>query len=173
MNILSIFGKINTFIFDIDGVLTDGTLWVLSEEVLARRMNIKDGYALQLAVKKGYRVIVISGGYSKEVEMRLIKLGISEVWMNIKDKLAFIQQYSSPAKIDLDTSIYMGDDLPDLLPMKKVFLPCCPKDAVAEIKDISKYISPYNGGECCVRDVIEKVLKLNNHWLINSETGAI
>lgn len=167
-NSLDILAKAKAFILDIDGVLTDGTLFVLQDGLMARRMNIKDGYALQLAVKNGYEVIIISGGNSPEVKHRLEKLGVAEVHMQVEDKKAFLQQLIHQKNIPLEDVIFMGDDMPDLEVMRSVGIPCCPADAVQEIKAISIYISPFKGGEGCVRDVIEKVLKLQQQWPVQN-----
>lgn len=164
MNVLEFFKPITTFFFDVDGVLTDGTVLVLDGGLQARRMNIKDGFALQMAVNKGYRVVIVSGGHSPQVADRLHRLGISEVHMSVSDKKEFIQHYCAENKLRKENLLYMADDLPDLSAMEVVGLSCCPADAVSEIRDAVKYISPYKGGETCVRDVIEKVLKLNGHW---------
>jgi 3-deoxy-D-manno-octulosonate 8-phosphate phosphatase (KDO 8-P phosphatase) len=164
MNVLELFKKITTFIFDVDGVLTDGTVLVLDGGLQARRMNIKDGFALQMAVKNGYKVLVISGGNSPQVIQRLDKLGITDVHMSVLDKKAFVSGYINKNMLSKEQILYMGDDLPDLPAMSVVGLPCCPADAVAEVKEAVQYISPLNGGFACVRDVIEKVLKLNDDW---------
>ena len=164
MNILERFKKITTFIFDIDGVLTDGTILVMENGLQARRMHIKDGFALQMAIKNSYRILIISGGNSPQVVDRLEKLGITDIHMSVLDKKMFIADYIQKNKLAIDQVLYMGDDLPDLPAMASVGLPCCPADAVSEVRDIVKYISPFNGGLGCVRDVIEKVLKLNDHW---------
>ena len=164
MNILELFNKITTFIFDVDGVLTDGTVLVLENGVQARRMHIKDGFALQMAEKNGYKVLIISGGNSPQVAERLEKLGISNVHMSVLDKKAFVLDYMSSNKLKAEEVLYMGDDLPDMPALSVVGLPCCPADAANEVKETAQYISPLNGGHACVRDVIEKVLKLNGHW---------
>ena len=164
MNVLELFQKITTFIFDVDGILTDGTVLVLDDGVQARRMNIKDGFALQMAMKNGYKILIVSGGDSPQVTDRLQKLGITDVHMSIFDKKKFVQDYISANKLTKEEVLYMGDDLPDLPAMSVVGLPCCPADAVSEVKEAVQYISPINGGNACVRDVIEKVLKLNDHW---------
>lgn len=164
MNILELFKKVTTFIFDVDGVLTDGTVIVMEDGLQARTMNIKDGFALQMAEKNGYRVLVISGGNSPQVAQRLDKLGISNVHMSVMDKKAFVQHYMTENNLTKEEVLYMGDDLPDMPAMSVVGLPCCPADAVNEIKETVKFISPLGGGKACVRDVIEKVLKLNDHW---------
>ena len=164
MNVLSEFKKITTFVFDVDGVLTDGTVLVLENGVQARRMHIKDGFALQMAVTHGYRVLVISGGHSPQVVHRLDKLGITDVHMSILDKKGFITDYMTANSLKPEEVLYMGDDIPDLPAMSVVHLPCCPADAVNEVKEAVQYISHVNGGLGCVRDVIEKVLRLNDQW---------
>ncbi len=169
-NVLARFKNIRCFVFDMDGVLTDGSLLVLPNGVWARRMNIKDGYALQLAVKKGYEVIIISGSNSDEVKERLNRLGITNVHMNIKDKAALLQQINADKKMQQQEILCMGDDIPDLEILNLAGVACCPADAVSEIKSIAHYISPVKGGEGCVRDVIEKVLKLNGDW--NNDTSV-
>jgi 3-deoxy-D-manno-octulosonate 8-phosphate phosphatase (KDO 8-P phosphatase) len=172
MNVLSYFKKITTFVFDVDGVLTDGTLIVLKDGLQARQMHVKDGFGLQMALKKGYRVLIISGGYSEEVKHRLEKLGITNVQMGIEDKIHFLSSFLELNKLEWEEILYMGDDLPDLAVMKKVGLSCCPNDAVNEIKTVVKYISPVKGGFGCVRDVIEKVLKINDHWHFDEEVTS-
>ena len=164
MNVLELFGPVKVFIFDIDGVLTDGMLHVQEDGELLRRMNIKDGYALQLAVKKGYKVWVISGGKTNAVKRRLEKLGVTEVYVDVKDKVSLLEQKKEGLSAGKEQLLYMGDDMPDLHAMHLCGLKTCPADAVAEIRNISDYISPYPAGAGCVRDVIEKVLKINNHW---------
>lgn len=164
MNVLELFKKITTFIFDVDGVLTDGTVLVLENGLQARRMSIKDGFALQMAVKNGYDVVIVSGGNSLPVAERLQKLGITKITMSVLDKKAFIEEYITANKLKTEEILYMGDDLPDIPAMSVVGLPCCPADAVNEVRDAATYISPINGGDACVRDVIEKVLKLNDQW---------
>lgn len=162
--VLSLFKSITTFVFDVDGVLTDGSVLVLPDGLMARSMNIKDGYALQLAVKKGYRVLVISGGNSPEVKDRLLKLGVKETWMQVSDKAALLHDIMQKEGISKEQVLYMGDDIPDLQVMQLAGLPCCPADAVEEIKAISVYLSPVSGGKGCVREVMEKVMKLRGNW---------
>ena len=169
MNVLAEFKKITTFVFDIDGVLTDGTLLILSDGLQARRMHVKDGFGLQMAMKKGYNVFIISGGDSHEVQARLEKLGVKNIHLSVGDKAQLLTSLLQKHKIEMANVLYMGDDLPDLPLLKKVGLSCCPADAVYEVKNIVKYISPVNGGWGCVRDVIEKVLKVNDHWEFDAE----
>jgi 3-deoxy-D-manno-octulosonate 8-phosphate phosphatase (KDO 8-P phosphatase) len=164
MNVLEHFAGLHVFVFDIDGVLTDGMLHVQEDGELLRRMNIKDGYALQLAIKKGYKVWVISGGTTHAAKKRLHKLGVTDVFVAVADKVQLLQQLMQQYQVSPNTTLYMGDDMPDLKAMQVCGFRACPADAVAEIKAISHYISPLAGGYGCVRDVIEKVLKLNGDW---------
>jgi 3-deoxy-D-manno-octulosonate 8-phosphate phosphatase (KDO 8-P phosphatase) len=158
------FKSITTFVFDIDGVLTDGSLLILSDGLMARSMNIKDGYALQLAIKQGYRVWVISGANSPEVKDRLLKLGVKDVWMQVTDKAGLLQELMLKDGVGKEEVLYMGDDIPDLQVMQLSGLPCCPADAVEEIKATSVYISHIPGGKGCAREVVEKVMKLRGNW---------
>ncbi len=156
---------ITTFIFDIDGVLTDGTVMVTTSGDMLRNMNIKDGYALKTAVDKGYNICVISGGSNEGVRVRLNGLGITDVFLGTHNKIEQLNTYTESKGIDLKNVLYMGDDIPDLPVMKMVGLPTCPQDAVPEIKAISKYVSHKNGGKGAARDVIEQVLKVQDKWL--------
>lgn len=173
MNILAAFKNIKAFVFDMDGVLTDGGLTIDDKGTWLRRMDIKDGYALQLAIKQGYSIIVISGSDSKPVAERLGRLGIKEVFMNVNNKEAFFKNYILEKSLLQNEILYMGDDIPDYGCMKMTVIACCPADAVAEIKKISNYISHARGGYGCVRDVIEKVLKLNNHWPVHTSIASV
>lgn len=172
MNVLAEFKKVTTFIFDIDGVLTDGTVLILRDGLQARQMHVKDGFGLQMAMKNGYNVFVISGGVSEESKKRLEYLGIKEIHIGITDKTKFVSDMLTSKKIKWEQVLYMGDDLPDMPLMNKVGLSCCPADAVNEVKSTVKYISPINGGWGCVRDVIEKVLKVNGHWKYEADVAS-
>lgn len=172
MSVLELFKSIKTFVFDVDGVLATDILVILQDGDMARNMNSKDGYALQLAVKKGYHVAIISGGSSEPVRERLERLGVKNVFLGIHDKKEKLLAYALDNELKLNEMLYMGDDIPDYLVMNLVGLPCCPADAVPEIKQISKYISPVNGGKGCGRDVIEKVLKLNGHWNLDTTLAS-
>jgi 3-deoxy-D-manno-octulosonate 8-phosphate phosphatase (KDO 8-P phosphatase) len=172
MNVLSNFKPITTFVFDVDGVLTDGTILLPEDGQMLRSMNIKDGYALQLAIKQGYRVVIISGGTSNAVKERLFKLGVTDVFLPVANKKEKLLEYIAAHQLQPQHVLFMGDDIPDYTCMQWCGLPCCPADAVAEIKSIAHYISPIAGGKGCVRDVIEKVLKLNNHWPLDTEITA-
>ena len=172
MNVLEYFQDITTFVFDVDGVMTDGSVLLLENGLQARRMNVKDGLALQMAVKNNYKVIILSGGSSEPVIKRLQYLGLDEIHLGLKDKLKFLEIYIDENQLSWHEVLYMGDDLPDIPVLEKVGLPCCPADAAIEVKKVSKYISSINGGNGCVRDVIEKVLKLNDHWKYHTEISS-
>ncbi len=172
MNILEKFKPVRTFVFDVDGVLTDGTLLILNDGQMARQMNIKDGYALQLAIKKGYRVLVISGAESDAMKSRLDKLGVTDTFFQVGNKKEKLKEYVDQHQLKWKEILFMGDDIPDLTAMQLVGLPCCPADAVMEIKQVAEYISPADGGKGCARDVIEKVLRLNGHWDLDTAVAA-
>ncbi len=161
--------QITTFIFDVDGVLTDGKVTIFTDGQLIRTMNIKDGYALKTAVESGYHVCIISGGTNEGVKARLRGLGITDIYLGAHDKVAQLDEYLDIYNINPEHVLYMGDDIPDFHVMKRIGLPTCPKDAVPEIQDISLYISQKKGGNGCVRDVIEQVLKVQDKWSLTQE----
>lgn len=169
MDVLDSFSRVTTFVFDVDGVLTDGTVLLLENGLQARKMHIKDGLALQMALRNGFKVVIVSGSYSEPVVQRMHYLGIIEVYCAVKNKKAFLEEYLQKQNTDWTNVLFMGDDLPDIATLKTVGLACCPADAVAEVKNACTYISPVGGGYGCVRDVIEKVLKLNNAWNFDTE----
>lgn len=165
MSFLEELATIDTIILDVDGVLTDSLLHVLENGKLLRRMHTRDGYALKRAVQLGYRVIIITGGRSEGVIKRLKNLGITEIYSGIQNKLEVLDDLIEIYGLNLATTTYMGDDLPDYEPMRLVALPTCPNNAATEIKAISLYTSPYNGGEGCVRDLLEKIMKVQGKWV--------
>lgn len=171
-NFKQLLHDVKAFVFDIDGVLTDGTVQVLENGEMARTMNTRDGYALQHAVKGGYTIGVISGGKSEPTRGRLEKLGIHDVYLGIADKLDSLKEFMHIHKLKYENILYMGDDMPDYEVMQKCGIPCCPGDAAQEIKDISVYISDKKGGEGCVRDVIEQVMKVHKKWMNNDSSSA-
>jgi 3-deoxy-D-manno-octulosonate 8-phosphate phosphatase (KDO 8-P phosphatase) len=164
MNLLEPFNEINTFIFDVDGVLTDSNLLITEKGELLRTMNVRDGYAMKRALETGYRICIITGGNSSGVNDRLKGLGITEIHSGISNKVAVYNQIVEHHELEEAGILYLGDDMPDYEVMRRVGLPACPKDAIREIKEISSYISPFEGGKGCVRDVIEKVLRLHDVW---------
>jgi len=163
---------IKAIILDVDGVLTNGILLLTESGEQLRQFNIKDGYALQLAVKKGIKIAALSGARSKGVEHRLRGLGIQDVFLGLDSKLEVYTNYLLQNDLTPDQVLFMGDDIPDLQVMKLAGLAICPLDAVEEIKAISHYISSKNGGEGCVRDIVEKVLKIQNLWMDTDPSAA-
>ena len=164
LGVLEKLKDITTFIFDVDGVLTDGTVIASESGDLLRSFNIKDGYVLQLALKKGFNICIISGSGGKATEKRFENLGLPHVFLRVSDKVAVFEEYLAQNNISPKEVLYMGDDMPDYYVMQLVGLATCPNDAIDEIKQISHYISPKKGGDACVRDVIEKVLKAQQKW---------
>lgn len=156
--------QITTFIFDVDGVLTDGTVTIMPDGEMIRRMNIKDGYALKTAIDRGFNVCIISGGTNEGVRTRLQGLGIKDIYLGAHQKVKQYAEYLNDNILKAEEVLYMGDDLPDIPVMEQVILPCCPQDAVHEVKAISKYISHKPGGKGAVRDIIEQVLKIQGKW---------
>ena len=155
---------ITTFIFDVDGVLTDGSILVTTKGEMLRKMNVKDGYALKTALLKGYNICIITGGTNEGVKDRLKGLGITDIYLGAHHKADPLDEYLDIYAIPAEQVLYMGDDMPDIPPMKKVKLATCPQNAVAEVKTICDYVSHKNGGEGCVRDIIEQVLKVRGDW---------
>ncbi|MEX0274844.1 MAG: KdsC family phosphatase [Flavobacteriaceae bacterium] len=155
---------IDTFIFDVDGVLTDGTVQITTSGELLRNMSVKDGYALKTAVQKGYRICIITGGTNEGVKQRLQGLGITDIYMGAHYKVDALEEYLEIHEINPRNVAYMGDDLPDVPPMEMVGLATCPQNAVPEVKAVSHYVSHKDGGNGCARDLIEQVLKVRGDW---------
>lgn len=158
------FSAIRAFVFDMDGVLTDGGLWLMESGEWTRRMHIRDGYALQLAIRSGYCVAVVSGSASKPVEARLKKLGVSDLYMGVENKGARLSSLMAAWGVPPEAVLFMGDDVPDLPALALAGLGCCPSDACRDVRDMAAYVSTYRGGEGCVRDVIERVLRCRGDW---------
>ncbi|MCK0157080.1 HAD hydrolase family protein [Cellulophaga sp. F20128] len=158
---------ITTFVFDVDGVFTDNSILITESGELLRKMSVKDGYALKTAIDKGFNVCIISGGTSEGVRARFKGLGVTDIYLGAHHKTIQLNEYLNNKNIAAENVLYMGDDLPDIPPMELIGMPTCPQNAVAEVKNISKYISHKNGGDGCVRDVIEQVLKVQGKWFDN------
>ena len=156
--------KVNTFIFDVDGVLTNGEVILFKNEIV-RVLNSRDGYAIQHAAKEGYRILIITGGSSEEVKTRLLGLGATEVCLKSSNKLEVYESLKLKYDFTDEEALYMGDDIPDLEVMGLAGLACCPHDAAPEIRAISDYVSPFAGGTGCVRDVLEQAMKLKGLWM--------
>jgi 3-deoxy-D-manno-octulosonate 8-phosphate phosphatase (KDO 8-P phosphatase) len=165
MNYKTKLKDITTLMFDVDGVFTDGSVLLLPDGEQARKMSTRDGYAVQLAVKKGLRIVIISGGSSEAVRLRLEKLGVKDIFLKSSDKMKVFNDYVNTHNLKKGEILYMGDDIPDYLVMREVGLPVCPKDAAPEILAIADYVSHRNGGEGCVRDIVEQTLKAKGLWM--------
>lgn len=160
---------VEAFVFDVDGVMTDGGIIPTADGDFIRRYNAKDGYALAYAVKRGYKICVITGGRGKLLERRLQMLGINRYYTDCMDKITTMRNYFAEEGIDPAHVIYMGDDIPDLDCMRRVGVPVCPADACSEVIEASRYVSEYNGGHGAVRDIIEQTLRAQDQWCKSSE----
>ncbi len=163
-NYKELLGNITTFIFDVDGVFTDGTVLVTTSGEMLRKMSVKDGFALKTAIQKGYNVCIISGGTNQGVKERLQGLGVTDIYLGAHLKEVPLEEYLDIYNIDPNHVLYMGDDLPDIPPMKMVAVATAPQNAVQEVKAVVDYVSHKNGGDGCVRDIIEQVLKVRGDW---------
>ncbi len=159
---------ITTFIFDYDGVLTDGKVYLQVDGEALRSAFVKDGYAMYLAIKLGYKLLVISGGKSASVENRMNALKATDFFLGVHNKLEVYHQVLEKYGLKPENVLYMGDDIPDYQVMKEVGVACCPADAAQEIQAISDYISTYEGGKGAVRDIIEQVLKIQGNWMTDA-----
>lgn len=157
--------NVNTLIFDYDGVMTDGTVYMDSNGDPLRTSNVKDGYALQLAGKLGYHLAVISGAVVTNITKRLNMLGVQDVYTGIPDKVVKLEEYMEQYGLKPEQIVYVGDDIPDIKVMRRVGVAACPADAAPEVREICHYISERRGGQGCVRDIIEKILKLQGKWM--------
>ena len=157
--------EITTFILDVDGVLTNGKILVTSKGKMLREMNTKDGFIIKYALDKGFKIFIISGGTNKGVKERLKDLGIEEIFLGEHTKKDTYDKLIRKYNLKKNEIVYMGDDIPDIPVMKKIGVPCCPNDAVPDVKQISIYISKKNGGQGCIRDIIEQTLRVQNKWL--------
>ncbi len=164
-NYKTLLTEVSTFMFDYDGVMTDGRVILQHDDPPLRTANVRDGFILQLAVKMGYNVVVISGGISRSMDNRFDTLNIRDAFTGVKNKLEVFEKYIKERNIDPEKVVYMGDDIPDIPVMKRVGVPVSPADAVEEVKEVSVYISDKKGGEGCVRDIIEQVMKIQGKWL--------
>ena len=161
--------RTEAYVFDVDGVMTDGGIIPTADGDFIRRYNAKDGYALAYAVKHGYKVCIITGGRGRTLEHRLRMLGIERFYTDCMDKIRAMREYFAEEGIDPANAIYMGDDIPDLECMREVGIPVCPADAAAEVIEASRYVSEFRGGEGAVRDIVEQVLRARGDWAKNSE----
>jgi len=165
--------RIDTFIFDVDGVLTDGSVNISENGELLRTMNVKDGLAIKTAIDQDYRVCIISGGKNEGVRQRLRGLGVTDIYLGSHVKMEQLEEYFDIYDIDPENVLYMGDDLPDIPPLKAVGLATCPQDAVQEVKAVVDYVSHRHGGKACVRDVIEQVMKVQGKWHVRADSNIV
>lgn len=161
--------KIRGLAFDVDGVLSANNVFLWDGAQPSRTANIKDGYALQLSVKQGMEVAIITGGRSEAVRARYMGLGIDRVYIGASVKIVTFEEWMEEKGLAPEEVLYMGDDIPDYEVMKRCGLPCCPSDAAEEIKDIALYVSPKKGGDGCVRDVVEQVLRAKGLWMSDAK----
>ena len=159
--------NIKAFVFDVDGVLTNGGLIIYPNGKFLRQMNAKDGYAIKLAIKNKYTIAIITGGREENIKTRFENLGVSEVNLGVHDKLPVLKNFMSKNNLKKEEVLYMGDDIPDIECLKYVGFSCCPIDASTDVIEICDYISNKNGGEGCVRDVIEQTLRVTKKWTLD------
>jgi 3-deoxy-D-manno-octulosonate 8-phosphate phosphatase (KDO 8-P phosphatase) len=170
-NYKTLLPNIKTFIFDVDGVLTDGKILITNEGELLRSFDTKDGYAMKCALVQGYKIAIITGGRNQGVEERFKELGLYDIYMGAHYKLDAFQDLLDNYDLDPETILYIGDDVPDIPVMEKVGLGCCPADAVPDVKAMADYVSHKNGGEGCVRELIEQVLRVQGKWRLDIGAG--
>ena len=161
--------KIKAVVFDVDGVLSASTIQMDGKGEPVRTINIKDGYAMQLAVKHGIRLAIMTGGHNENIRFRYEYLGVKDVYINCSMKIRTWEELLSKYDLHEEEIIYVGDDIPDYEVMKRAGCPCCPKDACTEIKEISTYVSDYEGGHGVARDILEQVLKAQGKWVLNEK----
>ena len=159
--------RVEAFVFDVDGVMTDGGIIPTADGDFVRRYDAKDGYAIAYALREGYKVCVISGGRGKMLENRLTMLGVTKMYLNCMNKIEALEEFLAENGLDRQSVIYMGDDIPDLECMMRVGIPVCPADAAMEVVEASRYVSEYDGGHGAVRDFVEQVLRAKGCWAKN------
>lgn len=160
--------RVEAFVFDVDGVFTDGSITPLADGDFIRTYYAKDGYAVAYAVSQGYKICVISGGRGKMIENRFNMLHVHKAYYNCADKQKALAEFIAENNLNPENVIFMGDDMPDLGVMRMVGIPVCPADAASEIIEASRYVSEYPGGRGCVRDIIEQVLRAQGKWALNT-----
>lgn len=157
--------KIRAIVFDLDGVLSSETISLGADGTPSRTVNIKDGYAIQLAMKMGLRIAIISGCKIESVKVRYEGLGVKDIYLGAAVKIETYEAFKQKYQLSDDEVMFMGDDIPDLQVMRRVGCPVCPKDACPEVKEVSLYVSDAKGGYGCGRDVIEQTLRAQDKWL--------
>ena len=155
---------VKAFAFDVDGVFTDGSLSVGLDTDFIRTYYARDGFAVVTAIKRGYKVAIITGGRGESISRRFGLMGVEDIYLGCNEKLPAIADFMQKHNLSPEEVMYVGDDIPDVAPMKVVGMPVCPKDAAVEVKAISRYVSGFPGGRGCVRDVVEQVLRARDDW---------
>jgi 3-deoxy-D-manno-octulosonate 8-phosphate phosphatase (KDO 8-P phosphatase) len=163
--------KVTTFVFDVDGVLTNGKILVTTEGEMYREMNTRDGFAMKYALLKGFKIGIISGGTNLGVKKRLEDLGVNKVYLGIHEKDIAFDDFVNSYNINPEEVLYMGDDIPDMSVMERVGLATCPQDAVPDVKRIADYVSHKNGGDGCVREILEQVMRVQNKWMFSDNSN--
>ena len=168
-NFKELIADVEALVFDVDGVFTDGGIIPLADGDFIRKYYAKDGYAVAYAIKHGYKICIISGGFGRTLESRMNRLGVEYLYLGCMDKIAAIHDFAARAGVDLAKTIYMGDDIPDLECMREVGIPVAPADACAEVVEEAVYVSEYGGGKGAVRDIVEQVLRVQGNWALDSQ----
>jgi 3-deoxy-D-manno-octulosonate 8-phosphate phosphatase (KDO 8-P phosphatase) len=163
--------KVTTFVFDVDGVLTNGKILVTTEGEMYREMNTRDGFAMKYALLKGFKIGIISGGTNLGVKKRLEDLGVNKVYLGILEKDIAFDDFVNSYNINPEEVLYMGDDIPDMSVMERVGVATCPQDAVPDVKRIADYVSHKNGGDGCVREILEQVMRVQNKWMFSDNSN--
>lgn len=161
--------KVKAFVFDVDGVLTDGGIIPTADGDFIRKYNAKDGYAIGSALRNGYKVAIITGGVGASLSRRFDLLGVTRFYSNIANKLPVLKGFMEEFSLEPEQVLYMGDDIPDLPCMEYVGMPVAPANAVSEILEASRYVSQYDGGDACARDIIEQVMRSQGDWAKNTK----
>ena len=166
-NYKTLLKNVSAFVFDVDGVMTNGQIMITTEGEMYREMNTRDGFAIKCALERDYKIAIISGGTNEGVRKRLETLGVDKVYLGIQEKDIAFDDFLKTYDIDPEEVLCMGDDVPDLSVLKKVGVATCPQDAVSDVKKIVDYVSHKKGGDGCVREIIEQVMRVQNKWDFN------
>ena len=170
-NYKTLLNKVTTFVFDVDGVLTNGKILVTTEGEMYREMNTRDGFAMKYALLKGFKIGIISGGTNLGVKKRLEDLGVNKVYLGIHEKDIAFDDFINSYNVNPEEVLYMGDDVPDMSVMETVGVATCPQDAVPDVKRIVDYVSHKNGGDGCVREIVEQVMRVQNKWMFSDNSN--
>ena len=168
-NYKTLLNNVRAFVFDVDGVMTNGKVMITSEGEMYREMDTRDGFALKYALLKGFKIGIISGGTNEGVRKRLELLGVNKVYLGIHEKDIAFDDFVSTFNINPDQVLYMGDDVPDVPVMEKVGVSTCPQDAVPDVKRVVDYVSHKKGGDGCVREIVEQVMRVQDKWVFSKD----